>query len=121
MRQVELKKRIGGMQKGDFVSLFSLPSAPEKYFVNISTSLDNKLSRGIDMWSKYCNELESLDILVREEDNSELILEFSDGTQQLHSNIFSIRMARNQATFRFVFDNGTIARTVSAMLYYDNF
>ena len=57
MRQLELTKRVGGMRTGDFVSLFSLPSVPEKYFVNISTSLDNKLSRGIDIWSKYGNEL----------------------------------------------------------------
>lgn len=113
MHQLELTKRVGGMQKRDFVSLFSLPSAPTKYIAAISDPIYQKIETAISL-IKENDIILCVGLSVEDFDNCYLILEFDNGHSMQHSTKFRLVVLPKKIAIRFYFENETAKNTVTA-------
>jgi hypothetical protein len=113
MNRLLLKKRVGGMRTGDFVSRFSLPSPPTKYIADISNPINQKIENAIFL-IKENNIVRCVAIEVNDLDNCCLSLEFEDGTSRHHSTSFRLVVLPNKIAIRFQFENDQFSNTVTA-------
>jgi hypothetical protein len=113
MKRFLLKKRVGGIRTGDFVSLFSFPSPPTKYIADISDSINQKIENAISL-IKENNIVRSVAISVDDSDNCYLSLEFNDGTNLSHATSFSLVVLPKKIAIRFKFTKDKFNNTVTA-------